>query len=379
VSLLFLPPFVGYVLAGLLNNLIHHTAGQRGIAFIAPICRLIGYIPLCLHPPYPVLPAVILFAGFGNGLEDSAWNAWVANMEQANEIMGVLHGAYGLGATISPLVASAMVTKGNLPWYTFFYVMVGLSGLELVLGTTAFWGATGKEHRQRTKSTTGQKRTTTRRALREPVTWVVAFFLLAYVGVEVSLGGWIVTFMLRVRHAEPFLAGISVTLFWLGLTIGRVILGFVTERVGEKLAITAYLVLAMVLELLYWLVPDFAASLAFVILLGFFLGPLFPAVIVATTKLMTNDFHVSVIGFAAAFGGGGAALLPFAVGAIAEKKGVQVLQPIVLAILVVLLALWLLLPGGMRRGGLEKARDNSEGVGYQMLRCFRWLKGGRSA
>jgi fucose permease len=165
----------------------------------------------------------------------------------------------------------------------------------------------------------------------------------------------------------------------MGLTVGRVILGFVTGRVGEKLAITAYLVLAMALELLYWLVADFAASLVFVILLGFFLGPLFPAAIVATTKLVPSDFHVSAIGFAAAFGGGGAALLPFAVGAIAEKKGVQVLQPIVLVLLVVLLAIWLLLPGGMRRGGLEKARDNSEGVGYQIRRGARWLKKGQGA
>jgi fucose permease len=47
-------------------------------------------------------------------------------MENANELLGFLHGAYGLGATISPLVATTMVTKGNLPWYSFYYVMVSL-------------------------------------------------------------------------------------------------------------------------------------------------------------------------------------------------------------------------------------------------------------
>jgi fucose permease len=53
---------------------------------------------------------------------------------------------------------------------------------------------------------------------------------------------------------------------------------------------------------------------------------------------------VSAIGFAAALGGGGAAIFPFAVGAIAQAKGVQVLQPIVLALLVAILGVWLLLP-----------------------------------
>ena len=56
--------------------------------------------------------------------------------------------------------------------------------------------------------------------------------------------------------------------------------------------------------------------------------------------------HVSAVGFAAAFGGGGAAVFPFAVGAIAQAKGVQVLQPIALALLAAIMAIWVILPGG---------------------------------
>ena len=71
---------------------------------------------------------------------------------------------------------------------------------------------------------------------------------------------------------------------------------------------------------------------------------------------------VSAVGFAAAFGGGGAAVFPFAVGAIAESKGVQVLPPISLALIAVILALWCLLPGGFGKGGLEEVRrDREEG------------------
>jgi fucose permease len=176
------------------------------------------------------------------------------------------------------------------------------------------------------------------------VTWLCAFFLLGYVGLEVAVGGWIVTFMRRVRDGTPFNAGMVATGFWLGMTIGRVVLGFVTPRIGEKRAIAIYLPICMGLELLFWLVPQFYVSAVAVGFLGFFLGPLFPAVVVATTKLLPRHLHVSAVGFAAAFGGSGAALLPFAVGAIAQSKGVEVLQPIALALLVVILALWLLLP-----------------------------------
>lgn len=69
------------------------------------------------------------------------------------------------------------------------------------------------------------------------MTWLLALFLLGYVGAEVSLGGWVVTFMMRVRAGTPFASGLVATGFWLGLTIGRFVLGFVTPRVGERLAI----------------------------------------------------------------------------------------------------------------------------------------------
>ncbi|KAJ4405415.1 hypothetical protein N0V85_004684 [Neurospora sp. IMI 360204] len=398
VSLVFLSPFVGYLLAALFNNLIHHYFGQRGVAILGPVCRLIGFIPMACHPPYPALPVVMLFTGFGNGIEDSAWNAWVGNMRSANELLGIIHGCYGLGATIGPLIATSMVTKCGLEWFTFYYVMVGLNGSELVAMTAAFWTATKEVYRAGIAESEsegdvadvdadeegggaggenegGNKRTTTRTVMRDPIPWIVAMFLLGYVGAEVSLGGWIVTFMLKVRHAEPFNAGLTVTFFWLGLTVGRVVLGFITGRIGEKLAISGYLLLCIALQLLYWLVPSFVASAIFVSFLGFFLGPLFPAAIVSATKLLPPGYHVSAIGFAAAFGGGGAAIFPFAVGAIAQKKGVTVLQPIVLAILVFILLMWWLLPGGLKPGGLERARENKEKVGDEVRKGFRWLKG----
>lgn len=319
----------------------------------------------------------MLFPGFGNGLEDSAWNAWIGNLQNANELLGILHGAYSAGATIAPVIATAMVTKGNHPleWYSYYYLMTGVSAFEAILTVTAFWSANAAAFRD--KQTPGAEegsRTTTRTVLRKPITWLVALFLLGYVGAEVSLGGWIVTFMLRVRHAEAFSAGLTVTFFWLGLTCGRVLLGFITGRIGEKLAVTVYLLMSIALQVLYWLIPSFVASSVFVSFLGFFLGPLFPAAIVAATKLLPTEYHVSAIGFAAALGGGGAAVFPFVVGIIAQKAGVSVLQPIIVAILSSILVLWLILPGGLRRGGLERARADREQIGHEFRRVFIWTK-----
>ncbi len=51
----------------------------------------------------------------------------------------------------------------------------------------------------------------TRTALKTRVAWISAVFLLVYVGIEVSLGGWIVQFMLEVRKGGHFESGLSAT------------------------------------------------------------------------------------------------------------------------------------------------------------------------
>ncbi|KAM0276744.1 hypothetical protein ACHAQH_006455 [Verticillium albo-atrum] len=347
VSLIFLSPFVGYVLSATLNNWLHMKFGQRGIAILCGTCHLIAYIIVSQHPPYPVLVVVYSLAGFGNGIGDAAWNAFVGNLANANETLGFLHALYGVGGTISPLIATTMITEGGLQWYHFYYVMIGMAVIELAVCTAAFWKNTAASYHETTQSSNGGNAGLRVALFSRPyarVTWLCAAFLLAYVGVEVSLGGWIVQFMIRVRNADRFPAGMTSVGFWLGLTIGRVVLGFVTPRLGVKVAVAIYLPLTMALELIFWLVPQFYVSAVAVALQGFFLGPLFPAVVVAATKLLPRHLHVSTIGFAAAFGGSGAAVLPFAVGAIAQAKGVQVLQPIILAMLTVQLALWLCLP-----------------------------------
>ncbi|KAL0931374.1 MFS transporter [Colletotrichum truncatum] len=348
VSLVFLSPFIGYVGSALLNNWIHNKAGQRGVAIIASSCHLAAYVVISQHPPYPVLVIVYILAGFGNGISDAAWNAYIGNMDRANEVLGFLHAAYGAGGVMSPLVATTMITKGNLGWWNFYYVMLGMAVVELVWCTSAFWKQTGAAYRESVSQSSSDNAGGMRVALfKRPyarVSWLCAFFLLAYVGTEVSLGGWIVQFMIQVRKANRFDSGMTSVGFWLGITVGRVVLGFVTPRLGVKLAVSIYIPITMGLELLFWLVPQFYVSAVAVSLQGFFLGPFFPAVVVAATKLLPRHLHVSTIGFAAAFGGSGAAILPFAVGALAQAKGVQVLQPIILAFLGVMLILWLCLP-----------------------------------
>lgn len=246
---------------------------------------------------------------------------------------------------------------------------MGLAAVEFICLVSTFWHANGAVYRTSVKQQNADDGTESKLPLKEVlvtppfsyVTWLCSIFLLGYVGVEVALGGWIVVFMTNVRHVSDFSAGMTATGFWLGVTFGRFTLCFFTPAIGEKLAISVsssvilhlyttvltsfqiYLLLMLGLELVLWLVPQFIVSAVSIALLGFFLGPLFPAAIVVMSRALPRRLHVGAIGFAAAFGSVGATVLPFAVGAIAQVKGVQVLQPISLAIEAAMLCVWLVL------------------------------------
>ena len=111
--------------------------------------------------------------------------------------------------------------------------------------------------------------------------------------------------MQRIRHGQPFQSGLTATGFWLGITCGRVVLGFITPIFGERISVSSYLALAVGFELIFWLVPNFISSAVTVSFVGFFLGPMFPAAVIVVTKLLPKQMHVSALGFATGLGGVG--------------------------------------------------------------------------
>lgn len=144
--------------------------------------------------------------------------------------------------------------------------------------------------------------------------------------------------------------------FWLGVTFGRLLLGFPAARWGEKRMVWIYTFIALCIQFVFWFVPSVPVSAVSAALIGFFIGPIFPCAVALATKVLPGHLHVSVIGFIAAFGitpgreGGvmvgslGAALIPFAAGLLAQAKGVQSLMPLLVALEVGMLGIWSFVP-----------------------------------
>lgn len=158
------------------------------------------------------------FVGFGNGLIDAAWCAWIGNMANANEVSGVLQACYALGATVAPLISTTMFTKGGLEWYYFYYILVSndllpcisflhllcfyvssplaafihgsdtlkaaMAALELATSTLTFWKQTGEVFITENPEDPNAKTGRTRSALKNKVTWIFSIFIFGYMGAE---------------------------------------------------------------------------------------------------------------------------------------------------------------------------------------------------
>ncbi|KAF3056498.1 Bypass of stop codon protein 6 [Daldinia childiae] len=363
VSFVFLVWPVGYVAAAYLNSAVHLRFGQRGIAALGPLFHVIFTAAAAFHPSFPVLLVALAVGSLGTGILDGSFCAWAGGMENANVVQGFLHGSFSAGAAMGPFLAGTMLSVGDLPWYTWYYVLLGASILEAIILLLAFRFEDSNKYRNdhqqdRLLETQGETLPDAKIAIfKHSVTWICAAYFLAYVGTENAISGWIVVFMQRVNHASDYLASLSSSGFWIGQAAGRLVLGVVTDRIGVRTATTIYLIAALAFELLFAAIHVPAVSIVTITLLGFCLGPLFPAGIVMMTRLLPRELHVGAISFVVLLGQIGGALLPFALGALADTLGIRVFQVVVFAQLVATLLIWFAFPtlprNTLRRERLE--------------------------
>ncbi|KAG8814571.1 hypothetical protein FRC17_001074 [Serendipita sp. 399] len=156
---------------------------------------------------------------------------------------------------------------------------------------------------------------------------ILAAFVFIYVGTEVTIGGWIVTFMINERGGGVSSGYVSSGFFG-GLALGRVVLLRVNRLLGERNAVFLYIGLGIALEITIWFVPSLIGNAIAVSLVGMALGPFYPIVMNQTGRLIPRKVLSGSIGWIAGFGQSGSAVLPFLTGALANKYGIIALQPL---------------------------------------------------
>jgi fucose permease len=338
-GLLFPAGSLGYLTAALSSGLLLERLGRRAFFLLGATAFSIGALLVFTMPVFPLLLASLLCVGFGVAVLDAGLNAYIAGLPRSTGLLNYLHAFYGIGALLGPVVASTILALA-WGWNTTYLVWMG-AGLLVLAGfgllferrdTAQMASAAGTE--------SGNVFTAT---LRSRIAWVCALFLFVYVGTEVSLGSWSYSLLTQERHQAVLLASWMVSGYWLGLTVGRVALGHVAERVGSQRLIIGCLGGVLAGVLLVWWAPAGVVAACGLWLTGFALGPIFPTTIAVVNGLVSQRLQQSAIGFAAGLGSMGSAVFPWLAGNLVQRAGLWSLLPYAALLALVMLAFWLLL------------------------------------
>lgn len=356
IGFIFLALTSGYFTMALLSEICHRRLGVRGVGIMGLTCMTLGFLVGSTEPPYIVFVMCYALIGIGCGILDSSINGWMGDLVDSNQLLGILHGGYGVGCMISPPLVTRLIEKNNWAWSQYYIVLSCISASGMIFFTVVFRNETPlmykfsvliKEIKRNDETDGGMVSATLGQALKSRLVWLFSIVMFFYVGAEVAFGAWLVTFLTRIRKFPYRFSSYMATAFWTGLTLGRICLGFVTAHYfnSELAANLVYILLSLASYVLFTMFAFSAKNLLFPIVLvaGLFVGPIFPTTIVASIEILPAKFHATGVGFICAFGGGGSAVLPFVIGLVAERTsgGLAHYPIIITAIYVMLSAAWL--------------------------------------
>jgi fucose permease len=273
----------------------------------------------------PMLLGLSLCFGVSAGITDGTLNTALAHTGR-QRLLNLLHGFYGVGASIGPLLVTAAVLLGS--WRTGYIVLAGFD-----LAVAALWlrhpHAYGelkleRDANDQTHSVTGRRRSSRvkgdLRTVRARVAWsLITFFV--YVGLEVSAGQWETSFLRLHLHVSPLLAGVATFSYWAALTVARLTLAGFRRALNNRSIISVGAWLALVCTGVIWWNPSvLTTELAFLVL-GASLAGIFPALVVLTPERVDPVRVPHLITWEIGAASAGGALLSGAVGAIISLLG----------------------------------------------------------
>ena len=278
-------------------------------------------------------PLLVFFAipyGLGAGSVDSSLNNYVA-LHYKSRHMSWLHCMWGIGAALGPYIMGAVLLNG-LAWNNGYGLIAILQlFLSAVLFSTLFlW------RKQTADKKSGEKGLSIRSviSIRGVKAVMLAFF--CYCAIEQTAMLWASSYLVIARGLDGSSAAGYAGLFFLGITIGRAISGFLTIAISDRGMIRlGEALIALGLAFL------FSAQSLFFVLVSFFLlglgcAPIYPSVIHSTPANFGVSSSQAVMGVEMASAYVGTCLMPPLFGLIANHISIHLLPFYLLVLLIVM-------------------------------------------
>lgn len=272
--------------------------------------------------------------GLGAGSVDAALNNYVA-LHFASQHMSWLHCMWGIGASVGPYIMGYALTarqSWNLGYRIISVIQLVLT-IIIVLSLPLWKGNTQQE-----EETSQPDPLTLRQILRLPGVKAVMVTFFCYCALEQTTGLWASSYLVLHKGVAPETAASFASLFFVGITVGRALNGFLTMKLSDAQLIRLGQGIILMGVAAFLLPLGEYAALAGLILIGLGCAPIYPCIIHSTPAHFGPDKSQAIIGVQMASAYVGNCLMPPLFGLIANHITVA-LFPFYLLMILVLMVL----------------------------------------
>jgi fucose permease len=312
----------GYLISSFYNGWLLARMNIGMLLVLSCLATGISLIGFTIAPEWWTLVVFANIAGLGAGAIDAGLNTYAAKNFSPRTI-NWLHAAYGVGTSTGPYLLTALLVQ-NFPWQSG-YAIVGTSQLilaALFIVTLKHW-----KNEQDFAVPASKIGIPLIKTLRLPQVWlsVAVFFL--YTGLEASLGLWSYSLLTEVRKVDISTAGMWVSVYWITFTFGRLLSGFITNRVHPNSLLRVSIIGAIIGAALLWQNSLRVTNLIGLAIMGLFCAPIFPTLIATTPTRLGAANAANAIGFQIAAATISWSVIPAVLGLLAGDMGLSVLAP----------------------------------------------------
>lgn len=319
------------IISALLSPRMIRRFHTKWIVIFSILLTIMGLIGFSVSTSYLMLFLFVIPYGLGAGAIDASVNHYVAN-NYSGSVMNFLHCFYGVGAVISPNIMALALSKARWNEGYRWTAYIQMAILMICVISLPLWKRNENETKGAEEAGAG-----IREAIKVPgvIFTLIAFF--AYCSGEATCFLWTSSYFAGTK--EGLTAGMIASfgsLIFGGLMLGRLISGFVSNRLGDRLLIRIGIAVEFVGILMVMLpISSFVPAAVGFVLIGTGMGPVYPAIQHMAPENFGKRYSAAVIGLQMASAYVGSTFMPMVFGNLQQHVGIGIM-PFYLLIFAVL-------------------------------------------
>lgn len=329
----------GTIVSSLLSDKLTRKLGAGLVTTISVFITAAAMLGFSFSNSFILICVFAVPYGLGAGAVDAALNNFVA-LHFSSRHMNWLHCFWGVGASIGPYIMGGCLTN-NLGWPSGYRI---LSLIQIVLTAILFislplW----KKQTDVAIAKTGEV-PVAHKKMSEIVkidgVWTVLLGFFGYCALESTAGIWASSYLVLGHNIDAYTASFFASMFYIGITAGRLISGFVSDKIGDKNLIRIGIGVLFCGILLVWLPTGVdITALAGLIVIGFGCAPIYPSVIHSTPSNFGKENSQALVGIQMACAYAGTTAIPPLFGLIANYVNILLFPPFLFIFAVLLLVM----------------------------------------